>query len=291
MADNEQKAKQLLAEAEKKLKPAGFLSGMFGGGARVEEACELYCRAGNTFKMAKNWPQAGHAFCEAANLHRKNNNRHEAGSAFVDASKCYKSCEPTQAIDCLKKAVEIYTDMGRFSMAAKHHISIAELYENELNDIEKAIGHYETAADYYKSEESNSAANKCLLQVAKYAAQLEKFERAIEIYEQVASSCIDSSLLKYSAKEYFFRATLCHLAIDVLNATHALNKYDEMYPSFADSREYKFSKTLIKAVEDEDVEAFTAAVTEYDAISRLDKWYTTLLLHIKKGLQSEPCLL
>lgn len=79
-------------------------------------------------------------------------------------------------------------------------------------------------------------------QVAKYAAQLEKFERAIEIYEQVASSCIDSSLLKYSAKEYFFRATLCHLAIDVLNATHALNKYDEMYPSFADSREYKFSK-------------------------------------------------
>lgn len=30
MADNEQKAKQLLAEAEKKLKPAGFLSGMFG---------------------------------------------------------------------------------------------------------------------------------------------------------------------------------------------------------------------------------------------------------------------
>lgn len=94
--------------------------------------------------------------------------RHEAGSAFVDASKCYKSCEPTQAIDCLKKAVEIYTDMGRFSMAAKHHISIAELYENELNDIEKAIGHYETAADYYKSEESNSAANKCLLQVSKF---------------------------------------------------------------------------------------------------------------------------
>lgn len=81
--------------------------------------------------------------------------------------------------------------------------------------------------------------------MAKYAAQLEKYEKAIEIYEQVASSCVDSSLLKYSAKEYFFRATLCHLAIDVLNATHALNKYDDMYPSFADSREYKFAKVRL----------------------------------------------
>ncbi|OQR75085.1 soluble NSF attachment protein-like [Tropilaelaps mercedesae] len=291
MADHELKAKQLMHEAEKKLKPSGFLSGIFGGGARVDEACELYSRAGNTFKMAKNWLQAGNAFREAANLHRKSGNRHEAGSALVDAAKCYKSCEPTQAVECLKKAVEIYTDMGRFTMAAKHHVTIAELYESELNDIEKAVGHYEIAADYYKSEESNSAANKCLLQVAKYAAQLEKYERAIEIYEQVASSCVDSSLLKYSAKEYFFRATLCHLAIDVLNATHALNKYDEMYPSFADSREYKFGKSLVKAVEDEDIDAFTAAVTEYDSISRLDKWYTSILLHIKRGLQSEPDLL
>ncbi|MEQ2159242.1 hypothetical protein GOODEAATRI_020819 [Goodea atripinnis] len=45
--------------------------------------------------------------------------------------------------------------MGRFTIAAKHHISIAEIYESELVDIEKAIAHYEQAADYYKGEESN----------------------------------------------------------------------------------------------------------------------------------------
>lgn len=44
---------------------------------------------------------------------------------------------------------------GRFSIAAKHHVSIAEIYETELSDIEKAITSYEQAADYYKGEESN----------------------------------------------------------------------------------------------------------------------------------------
>lgn len=101
-----------------------------------------------------------------------------------------------------------------------------------------------------------------MLKVAQYAAQLEDYEKAISIYEQVlytlhickicvqysngswqvASSCLDSSLLKYSAKEYFFRASLCHLSVDLLNATHALEKYSQQYPAFQDSREYKLVK-------------------------------------------------
>nr|XP_060483146.1 alpha-soluble NSF attachment protein-like [Panthera onca] len=85
------------------------------------------------------------------------------------------------------RAIEIYTDMGRFTIAAKHHISIAEIYETELVDIEKAIAHYEQSADYYKGEESNSSANKCLLKVAGYAAQLEQYQKAIDIYEQVGT--------------------------------------------------------------------------------------------------------
>ncbi|KAK6296428.1 hypothetical protein J4Q44_G00325700 [Coregonus suidteri] len=108
--------------------------------------------------------------------------------------------------------------MGRFTIAAKHHISIAEIFETELVDIEKAIAHYEQAADYYKGEESTSSANKCLLKVATYVAQLEQYQKAIEIYEQVGTNVMDSTLLKYSAKDYFFKAALCHFCVDMLNA-------------------------------------------------------------------------
>lgn len=90
-----------------------------------------------------------------------------------------------EAVNCLLKAIEIYTDMGRFTMAAKLHQSIAEMYETESIDLERAVQNYEQAADYFRGEESNSSANKCLLKVAQYAAHLENYEKAINIYEQV----------------------------------------------------------------------------------------------------------
>lgn len=108
-----------------------------------------------------------------------------------------------------------------------------------------SIQHYEQAADYFKGEESVSSANKCMLKVAQYAAQLEDYEKAISIYEQVAASSLESSLLKYSAKEYFFRAALCHLSVDLLNAQHAIEKYAQQYPAFQDSREFKLIKVMI----------------------------------------------
>ena len=96
-----------------------------------------------------------------------------------------------------------------------------------------------------QGEESNSSANKCMLKVAQYAAQLENYERAITIYEQVAASALESSLIKYSAKEYFFRAALCHLCVDVVNAQHAVTRYEEQFPAFCDSREVKLVKVRI----------------------------------------------
>lgn len=280
-----------MAEAEKKLTSSkGFFGSLFGGSSKVEEAVECYQRAANMFKMAKKWSAAGNAFCEAANLHLKAGSRHDATTNFVDAANCYKKSDLNEAISCLMKAIEIYTDMGRFTVAAKHHQSIAEMYESEAVDLERAVQHYQRAADYFRGEESISSANKCLLKVAQYVAQLEDYNKAIEIYEQVASSSLDNSLLKYSAKEYFFRAALCHLCVDVLNAQHAIERYQDQYPAFKDSREYKLIKTLIEHLEEQNLEGFTEAVKEYDSISRLDQWYTTILLRIKKQVNDNPDL-
>ncbi|KAI0219038.1 Alpha-soluble NSF attachment protein, partial [Lamellibrachia satsuma] len=179
---------------------------------------------------------------------------------------------------------------GRFTIAAKHHINIAEIYETEMADLDKAVTNYEQAADYYKGEESNSSANKCLLKVAQYAAQQENYDKSIEIYEQVATSAMDNQLLRYSAKDYFFRAALCHMCRDIQDATIAIGKYEEMFPAFSDSRECKLVKVLLGACEDQNVDGFTEAVRDYDSISRLDGWYTTMMLRIKKTIDGEPDL-
>ncbi|KAJ8685417.1 hypothetical protein QAD02_021210 [Eretmocerus hayati] len=107
---------------------------------------------------------------------------------------------------------------------------------------------------------------------------------------QVALESLGNSLLKYSAKEYFLRAALCHLCVDVLNAQHATRRYQDQFPAFQDSREYKLITDIIDSLEEQNSESFTETVREYDAISRLDQWYTTMLLRIKKQINDNPDL-
>lgn len=96
----EKEAIQLMADADKKVKSSGsFLGGMFGGGHhKVEEACEMYCRAANMFKMAKNWSAAGAAFCKAARLHMQLQNKHDCATSFIDAGNAYKKSDPNGKI-------------------------------------------------------------------------------------------------------------------------------------------------------------------------------------------------
>ncbi|XP_036435788.1 N-ethylmaleimide-sensitive factor attachment protein, alpha a [Colossoma macropomum] len=284
----EKEAMALMAEADKKMRTSGsFFGTFFGSSSKAEEACDMYARAANMFKMAKNWSAAGDAFCKAAKLRLQIQSKHDAAVNFIDAGNAYKKADPQEAIKCLSRAIDIYTDMGRFTIAAKHHISIAEIYESDLVDIDKAVAHYEQAADYYKGEESTSSANKCLLKVATYAAQLEQYQKAIEIYEQIGTYSMDNTLLKYGAKDHFFKAALCHFCVDMLNAKLAVQRYEEMFPAFSDARECKLVKKLLNAYEEQDVDAFTDAVKEFDSITRLDQWQTSMLLRIKKTIQED----
>ncbi|KAK0408831.1 hypothetical protein QR680_004187 [Steinernema hermaphroditum] len=287
---NEQKARQKFAEAEKKSKGStGFFS--FLSGNRTDEAADLFVQAGNLFKICKLWQDAGNSFERSALLHAKmGDSKHDVASNYAEAANCYRKVDPQKAVTCLQKTCDIYTDMGRFSMAARNHVTIAELYESEQPDMEKCMEHYQKAADYYKGEESKSSATKCLVKVAQYAAQLEQFRNAIKVFEEVACWEADHSTLKFAAKNHFFQALLCHLCLDLLDTTHALKRYEEISPSFADSREYKLVKKIIESVEEEDTDAFTEAVQNYDRISRLDEWHTNILVKVKRSIDAEEDL-
>jgi len=242
-------------------------------------------------QICTSWPkkmeQAAAAFIRAAEVQLKMQSKHEAATNYINASNALKKTNIQDAINCIKIAVDLYTDDGRFSIAAKHQKEIGELYEAEM-DFENAIESYQTAAEYYDGEGSASAANGCLLKVAQFCAQLEKYDKAIEIYEKVAKNSLDNNLLKWSVKEYFLKAGLCHLCRgDVVSAKRALENYQEMDVTFSSQRECKFLLQILDAVENYNVEAFTQAVVEFDSISKLDQWKTSILLKIKNSINSE----
>lgn len=73
------------------------------------------------------------------------------------------------------------------------------------------------------------------------AAQLEQYERAINLFEQVAAASFNNNLLRFSVKDYFLKAGLCYICIgDWVKARRALDRYTELDTSFSSSREYEF---------------------------------------------------
>jgi len=224
---------------------------------------------------------------KAAECNIKAKSKHEAATNYINAANCFKKNNFADAVNCYKTAIELYTDEGRFSIAAKHQKELAELYEGEM-DYENAIENYQTAAEFYEGENSSSAANSCLLKVAQYSAQLEKYDKAIEVYEEVARKSLDNNLMKWSVKDYFFRAILCYLCdTDVVSAKRQLEKYQEMDYTFSGQRECKFVTEVCNAYENYDLDAFNQAVVDFNAVSPLDPWKTTILLRIKNSIKKE----
>uniref|UniRef100_A0A8C2ST93 Zinc finger protein 541 n=1 Tax=Coturnix japonica TaxID=93934 RepID=A0A8C2ST93_COTJA len=265
LAGKEKEALQLLAEADKKVRGSqSFFAGLFGGSSRIEEACDIYARAANMFKMAKNWSAAGNAFCQAAQLHLQLQSKHDAATNFVDAGNAFKKADPQEAINCLIRAIEIYTDMGRFTIAAKHHISIAEIYEGELVDIDKVSGpsHHNTGVPCcwdLPGPSQHTRPINALLKVATYAAQAGSeclSGRPWRSYEQVGGMWGDWGPLcpqGWAGGDFVGGGSCCHVDPRWFPPAVAVQKYEEMFPAFTDSRECKLLKKLLDAHEEQNV--------------------------------------
>lgn len=281
MTDHVARGEDFEKKAEKKLNSWGLF------GSKYEDAADLYDKAANSFKLAKSWDKAGSLYVKLADCHLKLDSKHEAAQAFADAANCYKKTSIKESISCLERAIESYLDIGRISMAARYQKDIAELYEQEQN-LEQAIVYYERAADLFQGEEVTTSANQCKQKVAQYAAQLEQYQKAIEIYEEIARQSLNNHLLKYGVKGHLLNAGICQLCkSDIVAISNALERYQELDPTFSGTREYKFLADMAAAIDEEDVAKFTDVVKEFDSMTQLDAWKTTLLLRVKEGVKAK----
>lgn len=191
-------------------------------------------------------------------------------------------------MEALVKAVKILSEKGRFSAAANNQRQVAEMYETDINDVPKALEAYELAADWYQGEESNAQAQQCYLKVGMLAAQLDDYEKAIQKFELVARGSVDNNLTKWSVREHLLKAGLCILASgDLVRAKKALETYQALDVTFASTREFKLLIDLVETIEQNDVETFTNTVFDFDKLTKLDSWKTSLLLKIKRTLADD----
>ena len=218
----------------------------------------------------------------------KTKETHEYASACVEAANMLRKCEKHEsACARYRSAARAYAELGRFSQRGKHLKEVGETYES-IGKEEEAIEAYGEAASAYEGEESaRTTRNACQLKRAALLANRDRFEEATEIFEDVARASVDNNLLRFSVKGYFLQAGMCRLCwCDAVGVLNALERYDERDPAFPGSRERDVLEKCARAMEDGDGDAFSRAVAEFDSMSRLDAWKTTVLLKAKKRIEA-----
>ena len=291
------KGDAFLQEAEATLKKSTWFASSTE--RKYEDAAESYTKAANAYKVGGCNDEAGNAYQRAAELYKdKLSSLAEASKCLSDAGACLQKTNPNEAVGCYRSAVTLLCDAGRLNQAAKLSKNIAEIFENDGaaaedgdggDAIQAAIQSYQQAAELFEMEQAKSQASSCLQKVAELssgALDPPELLRAAEIYESLGRQCLESNLLKYNAKTHFLNGIMCHLANgDSVGASQALSRFDSLDYTFADAREGKFAKQLVECVEQFDPEGFATACFEYDRISKLDPWKTSMLVKVKRSIE------
>lgn len=161
------------------------------------------------------------------------------------------------------------------------------MYENELEDLPKAIESYETAGDWYFQDQAEALSNKAFLKVADLSGINGDYAKAVEYFDRVAKQSLNNNLTKWGLKEHFLKAGLCRVADqDTVSAERALEEYVEWDPNFATTREYQLLREVVEASKNGDQEALAKSAYEFDQFSKLDKWKTDMLMRIKDQITS-----
>jgi alpha-soluble NSF attachment protein len=261
--------------------------GIFGN--KWEKALEWYTKAINAYKINKNWKEAGDTLKKTIQCHLKLDSRFDAANAHLDAATMYQKVSKKDAITSLNEAISAFLDLGNMSKVGKIEQQLGELFEElgENENLKEAVTHYQRAADYYETDNQRTSANSCTLKAAHLKAIVGEYEEALLDFEKAARNAIDDKLLKYGAKDYFFKAALMALC-KMKDPNEEMNEFKERLESykeddvnFADTYESKLLDKIVAAIEAKNIKQFQAAVREYDSIKKLDQWKTNILLRVK----------
>ena len=123
----------------------------------------------------------------------------EAAEAYKDAAVCYKKTNPRRAIEHYKEAVQIHIDTGN-SRRRRSSKEIAELHEAEQP--ERGDGGLPAGGRSLCGRGRDVPTKPVLVQGGGLAAQTPDHKKAIELYEQVAMTSLESTLPAWSVKDH-----------------------------------------------------------------------------------------
>ena len=262
-------------EGKKILKSKYFWKKMLGYN-QYEDAMEKLEHAAKIYKMNRNFKKASQAYKLVAGCQNKLERPDEEIEAYIEVYNCLKHSNVKDSIECLKKIIELNVAQCDIRQLAKWYRHLGDVYDGE-GELELAVNAYKS---YFEYDESPSIEYQ--VKAAKYLAQLEQYEDAVQAYEKILAHHVQNRLLQYSVPSLSLTLILIRLVQD--DAISAQRHYDD-FSTYYSGRSHSLILDFITAYKENNIEALVDAVREYDKISRINVLDVNLLSRIKKNME------
>ncbi len=205
----------------------------------------------NAFRAQGRFQEAGAVFAEVATAQEREQNYLDAAQNRNEAFKTFRQVSPLEAAENLERAIKLKKEkQGNISQAARYEQTLAELFEQELEDLAKARATYKAAADDFDLENTKALADRMWRKYAELSALAEDYYAATERFVFVAKRSLESNLMRWGVKEDLLKAGICQLATgDMVGARQKIEGYQEIDNSFAQQRECALLMDLLEAIE------------------------------------------
>lgn len=211
-----EKARLNVQKAEQKLKAGGC--GCFADSLdkKSEQALKHYQIALVIFQREKQYLDAGKCFEEVAFIKQRLGEPND--DDFQEAAYCYSFVDKSKSIKVLENSVKKYQNEGKFQKAGEIFNKMAQYYEEEKDYKTCALFYDKAAENYSLSRNHASKERECRLKYADISIinSLGDWKSYVEIYQNIGKQYLIEPMLKYNAKDMFFKIVCLYILYDVI---------------------------------------------------------------------------
>ncbi|KAF1999096.1 TPR-like protein [Amniculicola lignicola CBS 123094] len=254
----------------------------------LQEAFKAY-RKEDPLKAANCLDKTIQHYCSKGNFRRAATFKEQLGDMFEEEAS--NMPDKLEALPFTLKAAAAYKDAASW-YDADNATALANKLWLKTADIFALLGGQEPdKADKGKADRFLHAFSSAGLDLPDSRDPNDYYYKAIAIYRQVAEKSLNNNLMRYSVKEYLFKASICHICtMDPPGIKKAFADFSGMYPQFAKEREgilimnLAFTMDRSENPEAPDPDKFGEHLFVFNDFMPLDKWKITLLLRVKEKL-------
>ena len=248
---------------------------------RYEEACELYKKAGDKYKICGQWKMAGECYDNCAKM--QTSLKGNPVPFYQDSFFCYSRSNSINNSSIAFEKMNSYLErQGDFYQAGKNNENLAIKNENE-EKYDKAIDYYLQAYKYYESDGNHESLK---INMEKKVAELMMIynhpdapEKVPRMLEDIGNNYLKKSLTKYSAQDYYGKAILSiiYYSNNASEGTIYINKYKNIDKSFEESTIYDLCCKIVDCMEKKDGNKLKVVIKEYKEICDTDEFMDNIL--------------